>query len=268
MRMTTSFLLLALTVTLGRAEIVSEEITYTSGDDTLKGYIAYSSDSDQKRPGVLVVHEWWGHNPYARQRARMLAELGYTALAVDMYGDGKLAEHPEDAGKFASQIRANMKLGTARFEAARKTLAAHPMTDPDKIAAIGYCFGGAVVLQMARSGMDLDAVVSFHGSLGTETPAENGSVKARILICHGADDPFVSDEEISAFKEEMSTAGADFRFVAYEGAVHSFTNPEADSFGKKFNLPLAYHAGADAQSWRDMQVLLKEAFATSPPPVP
>jgi dienelactone hydrolase len=212
------------------------------------------------RPGVLVVHEWWGHNEYARTRARMLAKLGYTALAVDMYGDGKQADHPDDAGKFSSQIANNMPLGEARFMAALGKLKKHYSVDPSRIAAIGYCFGGGVVLHMARQGADLKGVVSFHGSLSTKTPAEPGRVKAKVMVNHGADDPFVPVEEIEGFKKEMEAAKVNYVFNAYPGAKHSFTNPGADQFGKKFNLPLEYDQEADEASWKAMQEFFKTIF--------
>ncbi|NNG12627.1 MAG: dienelactone hydrolase family protein [Halobacteria archaeon] len=243
-----------------QGSLVGEEVSYQAGDTTLKGYIAYDAAVEGRRPGILVVHEWWGHNDYARKRAERLAALGYTALAVDMYGEGKTADHPDDAGKFAGAIRQNLPLMQSRFEAAREFLTRHPTVDPESNAAIGYCFGGGVVLEMARQGLDLDAVVSFHGSLGGGTRAEAGKVKARILVANGADDPFVSAEQISAFKAEMDAAGADYTFINYPGARHSFTNPDADRFGESFDLPLAYDAAADADSWRAMLELFAATF--------
>jgi dienelactone hydrolase len=256
--------LLPLLIFLGCASsgdnIKGIEVDYTANGVVLKGYLAYDESLEGQRPGVLVVHEWWGHNEYARERARMLAELGYTALAVDMYGEGKQAEHPEDAGKFASEVMQNMEVGQARFMAALELLKQHETTDPERIAAIGYCFGGAVVLNMARLGVDLDGVVSFHGSLATQHPAEPGKVKAKILVCHGAEDQFVTQEQIDQFKEEMKNANVDLQFISYEGAKHSFTNPEADTYGEKFNLPLAYNEEADKKSWADMQKFFDSIF--------
>jgi dienelactone hydrolase len=242
-------------------EVTGKEVLYNTGGLTLKGYIAFDDSITGKRPGILVVHEWWGHNDYARKRARMLAELGYTAMAVDMYGDGKQAEHPSDAGKFAAEVRQNMPVATERFLAALQVLKKHPSVDPDQIAAIGYCFGGGIVLQMARQGLDLDAVVSFHGSLATDKPAVPGVVKARILVCNGADDKMVTPEQIQAFHREMKAAGVTYRFVSYPGAMHSFTNPDADTYAKKFNIPLGYNAEADQKSWQHMQDFLEETFA-------
>jgi len=243
-----------------RAALVGEEVSYQAGDTLLKGYIAYDASLEGRRPGILVVHEWWGHNDYARKSAERLAALGYTALAVDMYGDGKTAEHPDDAGKFAGAIRQDLPLMRSRFEAAREFLNRHPTVDPELNAAIGYCFGGGVVLEMARQGFDLDAVVSFHGSLGSGSPAEAGKVRARILVANGADDPFVTPEQIAAFKAEMDAAGADYTFINYPGARHSFTNPDADRFGERFGLPLAYDTAADADSWQAMRELFEVAF--------
>jgi len=243
------------------AAIQTQEVQYKSGDIVLTGYLAYDDSIEGKRPGILVVHEWWGHNEYVRNRARMLARLGYTALALDMYGDGKSAEHPDDAGKFAGEVMSNMKgVGQERFLAALDILKAHETVDPQKVAAIGYCFGGGTVLHMARFGVDLDGVVSFHGSLKTETPAKKGEVKARVLVCHGAEDQFIPREDIEAFKKEMEQAGVGYRFKSYEGAKHSFTNPEADRFSEKFGMPIAYNERADKQSWEDMKMFFGEIF--------
>jgi dienelactone hydrolase len=242
------------------AEVTGTEVTYHAGDTTLKGYLATDPAQKGPRPGILVVHEWWGQNGYARKRARMLAELGYTALALDMYGNGKTADHPDDAGKFSGELRKNMPVAKARFLAALKLLQSQPNVEADKIAAIGYCFGGGVVLEMARRGVDLKGVVSFHGSLGTAQPAQAGEVKAKVLVLNGADDPFTKPEQITAFKQEMHDAGADLRFINYPGAKHSFTNPQADIFGQRFKLPLQYNEQADRQSWAEMQRFFKRIF--------
>lgn len=243
-----------------KPDIRGEEVTYAAGGTALKGYLAFDAAKAGTRPGVLVVHEWWGHNEYARKRARMLAELGYTALAVDMYGDGKQAAHPGDAGKFAMEVFQNMEAAKARFIAGKELLASQKTVDPERIGAIGYCFGGGIVLNMARSGMDLDAVVSFHGSLSAANPATQGGVKARLLVCHGEDDEFVTSEQVEGFKKEMTDAGATFLFRSYPGAKHGFTNPEADRYGKEFNIPLAYNAQADSASWADMKSFLAASF--------
>jgi len=258
------FLLMVITLVVfagqGNATVVGKEVSYNEGDTVLKGYLAYDDSIKGKRPGILVVHEWWGHNEYARKRARMLAEEGYTALAVDMYGDGKLADHPDSAGKFAGMVTSNMPMMKARFLAAEKTLKSQPTVDNKKIAAIGYCFGGGVVLNMARTGMDINAVVSFHGSLDAKIPVSKGKIKAEVLVLHGADDPFVKPEAIKAFKQEMNDANVSYRFISYPETKHSFTNPDADAFGQKFSLPLAYNANADKQSWQEMLNLFKKVF--------
>jgi dienelactone hydrolase len=226
----------------------------------MKGYLAYDDAIEGKRPGILVVHEWWGLNDYARKRADMLAKLGYTALAVDMYGNGKTAKHPENAAQFSAEVKKNMDEARARFKAAMKVLKKEGTVNPDKIAAIGYCFGGGIVLDMARAGLDLAGVVSFHGELTTDDPAKKGEVKARVLVFNGEDDPFVKAEDIEAFKKEMQNAGVDYRFVNYPGAKHSFTNPGADKYGKEFGLPLAYNENADKKSWQAMQEFFHEIF--------
>ncbi len=191
----------------------------------------------------------------------MLAALGYPALAVDMYGAGKNTDHPATAGEFAGVVRANPALAEARFLAAKQLLQTHPAVQGGPIGAIGYCFGGSIVLNMARRGMDLAAVVSFHGSLATSQPAAPGQVNARILVCHGAADSFIPDDQIRAFHDEMDRAGADYRVVVYEGARHSFTNPAADQLAKTHGLGVAYHAEADTKSWAEMQAFFAEVFA-------
>jgi dienelactone hydrolase len=241
------------------AAVVGKEVSYRAGDTELKGYLAWDDAIKGKRPGILVVHEWWGHNAYVRKRADMLAALGYTALALDMYGDGKTADHPEDAGKFATAVRQNLPLLEARFNAARALLNAQDTVDPARNAAIGYCFGGSVVLEMARSGADLAGVVSFHGSLAGLGPVSD-HVTAKVLVANGADDPFNSAESIAMFRDDMDAAGIDYQFINYPGAKHSFTNPDADKYGKEFGLPLAYNAVADRESWQAMQDFLAKIF--------
>lgn len=243
-----------------RAEIRSEVVDYQIEGQPFQGYLSYDAAITDQRPGVLVVHEWWGHNAYARKRADMLAAMGYTAFALDMYGTGKLAKHPDDAQKFMQATLADIKVAETRFNAAKSILQQHPTVMNNKIAAIGYCFGGGTVLHMARVGADLAGVVSFHGSLASKTTAQAGQVKAKMLVLNGAADPFVTPEQINALKQEMQHAGADLVFVNYPGVKHSFTNPEADDFGKQFNMPLAYNAEADKDSWQRMQVFLKQVF--------
>ncbi len=240
-------------------KINGTEVTYATDSTNLKGYIAFDENIKGKRPGILIVHEWWGHNDYVRKRADMLAELGYTAIAVDMYGDGKQADHPDDAGKFAMSVMTNLPEATARFNAAINLLQQHESVDAQKLAAIGYCFGGSVALTMANSGADLDAVAAFHS--GVALPVmPNKDLKARVLVCNGADDPFVSAESITAFKTAMDSIGATYEYIAYPGVKHSYTSKEADANGEKFELPLAYDADADQKSWESLQQLLKDVF--------
>ncbi len=241
-------------------KIEGKTVEYNSNGVSMKGYLAYDESIKGKRPGVLVVHEWWGHNEYARRRARMLAEMGYTALAVDMYGDGKQAMHPDEAGKFSSELMENFDTAKVRFIAALDFLKQQPTVDPGRIAAIGYCFGGGIVLNMALQGIDLKGVASFHGSLTVVDHASPDAVKAKVLALHGADDKLITQEQIKAFKEAMKKAGADFKFISYPGAIHSFTNPDADNYAKKFNMPLGYNADADIKSWEELRKFLNAIF--------
>ncbi len=246
--------------TMAQAAIQSREVPYTAADGTrLVGYHAWDDAISGPRPGVIVVHEWWGLNDYAKRRARDLAAPGYSALAVDMYGDGRNTQHPDDAKAFMNAALADPAIPKARFQAGLDLLKAQPQTDPARLAAIGYCFGGKVVLDMARQGLPLAAVVSFHGALVTATPATPGSVKAKVLVEHGAADSFITPEQIAAFKAEMDQAGADYRFVELPGAKHGFSNPDADAH-KGHGLDLGYQKEADERSWADMQALFKEVF--------
>jgi len=255
-----SFFGLFLAAVAAHAAVQGKEVSYAANGTTLKGYIAFDDALKGKRPGVLVIHEWWGHNEYARMRARKLAEQGYTALAVDMYGDGKQAHHPDDAGKFSSEVAKNAVLAKSRFDAAYKLLSEDGSVDSKNIAAIGYCFGGSVVLNMARIGEPLKAVASFHGGLGTASPAEAGKVKARVASFTGEDDPMIPATQVAAFKQEMEKAGVIYKVVTYPGAKHSFTNPDADKYGQEFKLPLAYNAAADKASWEEGLSFLADAF--------
>jgi dienelactone hydrolase len=244
------------------ASIETKEMTYSEGGTTMKGFLAWDDAISGKRPGILVVHEWWGLNDYARSRAKQLAKLGYAALAVDVYGEGKVADHPKDAGALSGSVMKDPKVALARFQAAMDTLKSQPMVDPEKIAAIGYCMGGAIVLNAARQGVDLDAVASFHGALGGLLPIQK-PIKAKILVCHGEADSFIPSETVAAFRKEMEGAGADFKFIAYPGAKHGFSNPAADESGKKFGIDLAFNKDADAESWKELQALLRSVFPES-----
>lgn len=243
------------------AGIVAKTVDYRTAATEMKGFLAYDDSVSGTRPGILVVHEWWGLNDYARDRARQLAALGYTALAVDMYGQGKQAGHPQEASEFANAVNQRWAEARARFEAALELLKRHDTVDASRIGAIGYCFGGGIVLNMARAGIDLDGVVSFHGTLSTERPAQAGEVEAAVLVLHGEDDQFISDEQVANFKREMQGAGIDYRFIAYPKATHGFTNPAADRFGKQFDLPLGYNPEADEASWREMRAFFDRIFA-------
>lgn len=240
------------------AKVVTKVIKYKVGAADYTGYLAYDDAIEGKRPGILVAHEWWGHDDYVQGRARMLARLGYTAFAVDMYGSGKLAAHPKDAKEFMTALFSSGEAMT-RMQAGADILKASGTVDGTKLGAIGYCMGGALVIGAARAGMPgLKAVASFHGSLAAKGNAKPGSVKAEMLITNGADDPFVKPEHIAAFKSEMDNAGARYTFVNYAGAVHSFTNPAATERGREFDMPLRFDAQAEEDSWRRMQILFAQ----------
>jgi len=242
------------------AAIREEAVSYKDGDTVMKGFVVYDDATKAKRPGIVVVHEWWGITKHVHDSARSLAAMGYTAFIADMYGDGKTADNPKTAGELAGSVSKDPALKQARFNAAREALAKHATVDPKRIGAIGFCFGGSVVLDMARVGADLAGVAAFHAGLGTSTPAAPGKVKAKLLVQNGADDPFIKPDSVEAFKKEMDAAKANYHYISYQGAVHAFTNPEATEAGKKFNLPLAYNAKADKQSKAEMAKFFAEIF--------
>jgi dienelactone hydrolase len=239
------------------AEIQTKAIEYPQGETTLQGFIAWDDAAQAKRPGGLVVHEWWGHNDHARNAARRLAEAGYVGFALDMFGKGKVASHPDDAMKFMTEATKDPAVTAARFAAALAELKKDPHVDPERIGAIGYCFGGTMVLAQARQGADLDVVASFHGGLGGLPPVKPGAVKARVLVYTGAADPMIPAEQVAAFEKEMKAAGARVEAVSYPGAKHGFTNPAAGSYGMQ---ALAYDAAADKASWAAMLKALDEVF--------
>lgn len=236
-------------ITSANAAIKEEPVTYTDGEATMKGFVVYDDASQAKRPGIVMVHEWWGITKHIHDEARNFAQQGYTVLISDMYGDARTADNPKDAGALSSSVMKNATVMEQRFDAARTELAKQASVDPKRIGAVGYCFGGAVVINMARAGADLAAVAGFHASLGLNTPAPApGTVKAKVLVMNGADDPFVKKEQYDTVKKDFDAAKVDYRVIEYPGAVHAFTNPEATELGKKFNLPLRYDAKADQES--------------------
>lgn len=242
--------------------IKEEPVTYRDGDTVMKGYIVYDEARQGRRPGVLVVHEWWGITKHVHAEARNLASQGYTAFIVDMYGDGKTADNPKDAGAMSGAVRKDVRALQSRFNAARDTMARHPTVDARRTGAIGFCFGGSVVLEMARSGADLAGVAAFHAGVTTSNPAAPGKVKSRVLVLNGAADPFIKPDQVDGFKKEMEAARVNYRYINYPGAVHAFTNPEATEKGKQFNLPLAYHADADRQSKAEAAKFFRELFGS------
>jgi dienelactone hydrolase len=249
-------LLASLLPAAASAAIQTETVEYSDGETVLKGHLFYDDSLEGKRPGVIVVHEWWGLNDYAKKRAEMLAELGYVAFAVDMYGDDKVTSHAPDAQGWMQQITSNVDAWRARALAGLDVLKSNERVDTDKLAAIGYCFGGATVMQMAYADADLDAVVSFHGSL---PPAPEGAeIKSSILAAHGAADSFVPPEKVNAFEQSLDALGADWQLVAYGGARHAFTNPGAGEYGMDTH---KYDPNADRRSWALMQSFLDEAFS-------
>lgn len=240
--------------------VVGQSVTYEVGGKKYVSYVAYDSGLAARRPGILVVPEWWGQNEYVRMRTRQLAAAGYVAIAVDMYGEGKVTTDPAEAQKLSSGVYGNLDQAQARFVAAIDQLKAQPHTNPDDISAVGYCFGGGISLNMARRGVDLDGVASFHGNLATDKPAKPDAVKAKLLVLTGDADPMVPAGQVEAFKKEMAAARVNTQVFSYPGATHAFTNPEATEIGKKYNLPVAYNAEADAQSWGELTKFLTALY--------
>jgi dienelactone hydrolase len=242
---------------MSRAELVREDVVYKQGDVTLKGYFVYDEALIGKRPGVLVVHEWWGLNDYAKRRADELAQLGYLALACDIYGNGRIAATPEEARALAGPFYTDRAVLRARVRAGLDEIRAHIQCDSNRVAAIGYCFGGMTVLELARSGAPVLGVVSFHGGLATPNPDDAKNIKGKVLALHGGDDPNVKPEEVAAFEDEMRKAGVDWQLVVYGGAVHSFTNPASGNDPSK---GVAYNEKADRRSWEVMKNFFAEIF--------
>ena len=241
------------------AAIKEESITYNADTTVMNGFVAWDSSSTKRRPVVIIIHEWWGLNDYARKRAKQLAELGYLAMAMDMYGNGATADNPDLAGKLAMPFYTNPALAKLHFDAAMAKIRTYAVADTTQIAAIGYCFGGGMVLNLARLGEPLAGVVSFHGSLAG-VPTDKNLLKAPILVCHGDSDQFVKQPEVDQFKKQMDSIQANYTFKTYPGAMHAFSNPDATAMGKKFSLPIAYNAAADTASWNEMKAFFGKIF--------
>ena len=257
MRFLLLFAILVTCAVNAEAALVTKTVEYKEGDTVLEGYLAYDDASDLYRPAVLVVHEWTGINPYIKKRTEALARLGFVAFAADIYGKGVRPSTPAEASKTAAIYKGNIPLLRARVNAGLETLKRQPHVDYMNIAAIGYCFGGTSVLELARSGARVNGVVSFHGGLGTPNRKDAQNITGKVLALHGADDPFVKPDEIAAFQEEMRTAKVDWQLVSYGGAVHSFTNPDAGTDNSK---GAAYNERADKRSWTAMQQFLREVL--------
>ncbi len=251
------FLVLAQPEVQIKPNIHTENVEYQHGGITLQGYLAYDASNSEKRPGILIIHEWWGHNDYAQMRARQLAELGYVAFALDMYGKGVLTPDPKKASELAGSFYTDRKLMQERAGSGLEILKKQKVTDSNRLAVIGFCFGGTCALELARSGADIDGVVSFHGGLNTPHPEDAKNIKGSILALHGADDPYVKSEEVRAFQEEMRNAGVDWQMNYYGDAVHSYTNPAA---GQDKSSGAAYNEKAATRSWEAMQIFFDEIF--------
>jgi dienelactone hydrolase len=241
------------------AAMKEETITFTSDSATLHAFVVYNDSVKGKRPAVLVLPEWWGLNEYPKMRARELAKLGYVAMAVDLYGDGKVADNPDSAKAFATPFYMHPEKAKARIDSAIAKIRSYDIVDGTKIGGIGYCFGGGMLINTARLGDDLKGIVSFHGSL-IGTPARKDLLRTRMLICHGNADKFVLPQEVAAFKKQMDSIGANYTFVGYDSATHAFTNPASTETGKKFKMPIEYNAKADSASWDAMKNFFADLF--------
>ncbi|MFT5504867.1 MAG: dienelactone hydrolase [Gammaproteobacteria bacterium] len=240
--------------------IVSQSLNYEVDGASYQAYFAYDSTSTEPCPGVLVIHEWWGVNGYIKSRVEQLAEAGYVALAVDMYGQGKMAADPDESGQLMTSVLDNMDVGTVRLRAGWQLLKDQPQVDECRTAAIGYCFGGAMALHMARIGCSLKAVASFHGALGSFHQAVAHGISSEILVCHGGADSMVSMDDLDTFKLEMNQVKANYEVRIFDGAKHGFTSREADANGAAYGLDLGYSELADQQSWDAMISLFKRTL--------
>jgi dienelactone hydrolase len=242
------------------AAIKEENITYPGDTVVMNGFVAYDSNDTKKKPAIIIIHEWWGLNDYAKSRARKLAALGYVAMAIDLYGNGRIADNPDTAEKLSMPFYYNPIMAKNRFDAALAKLKTYSQVDTNNIAAIGYCFGGAQVINIANLGEDLKGIVCFHGNVIAGTPVDKKLLKAKVLVCNGAADEFVPKEEVDLFRKKMDSIGAIYSVKLYPGATHAFTNPDATAIGKKFKMPIQYNATADSASWQDMKLFLESIF--------
>ena len=240
-------------------KLKEETVSYKVDTLNMGSYVVYDENIQGQRPAVLVIHEWWGLNDYVKRRARMLAEMGYIAMAVDMYGNSRMGNDPGAAQALAMPFYMHPDMAKKHFDAALEEFKKNPNVDQSKIAAMGYCFGGAVVIGVARLGEDLKGVVSFHGNLNVVPPVKD-LLKADVLVCHGEADSFVTPAEVAQFKKQMDSIGKAYTFKSYPGATHAFTNPEATELGKKFKMPIEYNAAADTASWNDMKQFFGRIF--------
>lgn len=246
-------------MTQAKPPVITQDIEYSSGEQSMKGFLAIP-EGEGPFPGVVVVHEWWGQTNFPKQKAIQLAQEGYMAMAIDMYGDGKTTDHPKDAQAFATKVMSDMAQAEQSFRAGLETLKKQDKINSEQIAAIGYCFGGAVVLEMARRGVDMKMVASFHGNLAPLTNNDVPKMATRMLIFNGAEDPMVSKEAIATTRTKLKAAKVRYKFINFKGAKHSFTNPQATEIGKKHNLPLAYNKRADEKSWAETLKAFKIVF--------
>lgn len=257
MRFFFSFILIAIFTVSSLSAVKKEVIEYKHGDVVLEGYLVYDNLLKSKRPGILLVHEWWGHNKYAKSRADQLVNLGYVVFVLDMYGKGVVTAKAKEAKELSNPFYEDRQLMRDRANAGLEILKNFKKVDPTKLGVMGYCFGGTVALELARSGADLDAVVSFHGGLSTPDSAAAGNIRGDVLVLHGADDPFVPKAEVDKFVEDMNNAGITWQLNQYSGAMHAFSNPEANMF--KLD-GVAYNFKADKRSWEAMRSFLYDIF--------
>jgi dienelactone hydrolase len=248
---------MALLPSIARAEIVTRTVEYRAGDTVLEGLLSYDTAGPARKPGVLVIHDWMGVGPNVRRRAEQLAALGYVAFGADVYGKGVRPASAKEAAALAGKYKSDRALLRSRVAAALAELRRQPNVLASRVAAIGYCFGGTAALELARSGADVAGVVTFHGGLDSPTPADARAIKAKILVLHGADDPFVPPAQVQAFEDEMRGGGVDWQLVLYSGAVHSFTIPDAGNDNSK---GAAYNAAADRRSWEAMKSFFAEVL--------